>query len=62
MRFGVEIPTCMAGMMYPVPFASVQDVIRLAQEAEQLGYHDVSGNDHLSTQRYVREAWATPPD
>jgi hypothetical protein len=52
----------MAGMMYPVPFASVQDVIRLAQEAEQLGYHDVSGNDHLSTQRYVREAWATPPD
>lgn len=62
MKFGVEIPTCTAGMMYPVPFATVQDVIRLALEAEQLGYHDVSGNDHLSTQRYVREAWTTPPD
>ena len=62
MKFGVESPTCTAGMMYPVPFATAQDVIRLAQEAEQLGYHDVGGNDHLSTQRYVREAWATPPD
>jgi probable F420-dependent oxidoreductase len=62
MKFGVEIPTCTAGMMYPVPFASAPDVIRLALEAEQLGYHDVGGNDHLSTQRYVREAWPTPPD
>jgi probable F420-dependent oxidoreductase len=62
MKFGVEIPTCTAGMMYPVPFATAQDVIRLAQEAEQLGFHDVGGNDHLSTQRYVREAWPSPPD
>lgn len=62
MRFGVEVPTCTAGMMYPVPFASVQDVVRVAIEAEQLGYHDVAGNDHLSTQRYVRDAWPQPPD
>src|SRR5262245_38677772 len=62
MKFGVEVPTCTAGMMYPVPFASAEDVIRLAAEAEQLGYHDVAGNDHLSTQRYVREAWSRPPD
>jgi probable F420-dependent oxidoreductase len=49
-------------MMYPVPFATAQDVVRVAIEAEQLGYYDVGGNDHLSTQRYVREAWPQPPD
>jgi probable F420-dependent oxidoreductase len=49
-------------MMYPVPFATAQDVVRIALEAEQLGYYDVAGNDHLSTQQYVREAWSKPPD
>jgi len=34
---------CTAGMMYPVPFATVDDVVRLAVEAEQLGYYDVAG-------------------
>lgn len=62
MKFGVEVPTCTAGMMYPVPFATAQDVVRVAIEAEQLGYYDVAGNDHLSTQQYVREAWPIPPD
>jgi len=62
MKFGVEVPTCTAGMRYPVPFANAQDVVRMAVEAEQLGYHDVAGNDHLSTQRYVRDAWTSPPD
>jgi probable F420-dependent oxidoreductase len=36
--------------------------VRIAVEAEQLGYHEVSGNDHLSTQQFVREAWPAPPD
>jgi hypothetical protein len=62
MKFGVEVSTCTAGMMYPVPFAAAQDVVRVAIEAEQLGYYDVGGNDHLSTQQYVREAWPRPPD
>jgi probable F420-dependent oxidoreductase len=62
MKFGVEIPTCTAGMIYPVPFATIEDVVRLGIEAEQLGFYDVAGNDHLSTQRYVREAWSQPPD
>src|SRR5581483_3148788 len=62
MKFGVEVPTCTAGMMYPVPFATARDVVRVAVEAEQLGYYDVGGNDHLSTQQYVREAWPLPPD
>ncbi|HEX6445626.1 MAG TPA: LLM class flavin-dependent oxidoreductase [Streptosporangiales bacterium] len=62
MRFGVEIPTCTAGMMHPVPFASVTDVVDTALEAEQLGYHDVGGNDHLNTMAFVRDAWTDPPD
>jgi probable F420-dependent oxidoreductase len=62
MKFGIEVPTCTAGMMYPIPFATAQDLVRAAVEAEQLGYYDVAGNDHLSTQRYVREAWTQPPD
>ena len=62
MRFGVEAPNCLAGMMYPVPFANAEDVIRVAVEAEQLGYYDVGVNDHLSTQKYVRDAWPEPPD
>ncbi|HEY7486484.1 MAG TPA: LLM class flavin-dependent oxidoreductase [Streptosporangiaceae bacterium] len=62
MKFGVESPTCLAGMMYPVPFAAADDVVRIAVEAEQLGYYDIGGNDHLSTMQFVREAWPTPPD
>jgi probable F420-dependent oxidoreductase len=62
MKFGVDVPTCLAGMAYPVPFATANDVVRIAVEAEQLGYDEVSGNDHLSTQRFVREAWPAPPD
>jgi probable F420-dependent oxidoreductase len=62
MKFGVEIPTCTSGMMHPVPFASAQDVVDISLEAEQLGFYDVAGNDHLSTMRFVRQAWAAPPD
>lgn len=58
MKFGVDIPTCLAGMAYPIPFATANDVVWIAVEAEQLGYHEVAGNDHLSTQRFVRKAWA----
>lgn len=62
MKFGLEAPNYLAGMMYPVPFATAADVVNVAMEAEQLGYYDVAGNDHLSTQQYVREAWPAPPD
>lgn len=62
MRFGVGLPTCTAGMMYPVPFATPEDIVRIAVEAEQLGYYEVAGNDHFTTQRYVRESFADPPD
>jgi probable F420-dependent oxidoreductase len=62
MKFGVGLPTCTAGMMYPVPFASKDDIVRVAIESEQLGYYEVAGNDHFTTQQYVRETFADPPD
>jgi alkanesulfonate monooxygenase SsuD/methylene tetrahydromethanopterin reductase-like flavin-dependent oxidoreductase (luciferase family) len=49
-------------MMHPVPFASIHDVVDIAIEAEQLGYTDAGGNDHLSTMDFVRRAWPQPPD
>jgi probable F420-dependent oxidoreductase len=55
------LPTCMEGMMYPVPFATPDDLVCIAQHAERLGYHSVWGNDHMTTQRYVRQAFARPP-
>jgi probable F420-dependent oxidoreductase len=62
MKFGVGLPTCTAGMMYPTPFASAQQVVEIAIEAEQLGYFEVAGNDHLTTQQYVRDSFSVPPD
>jgi len=48
--------------MYPVPFARPEDIVRIAQAAEKLGYHSVWGNDHMTTQRYVRESFPQPPN
>lgn len=62
MKFGVGLPTCTAGMMYPTPFASIGEVVDIAVEAEQLGYYEVAGNDHLTTQQYVRDSFDVPPD
>ena len=56
------LPTCMEGMMYPAPFASAADVVRVAKHADALGYHSVWGNDHMTTQRYVRAEFAIPPN
>lgn len=62
MKFGVGLPTCTAGMMYPTPFASAAQVVDIAIEAEQLGYYEVAGNDHHTTQQYVRDSFSEPPD
>jgi probable F420-dependent oxidoreductase len=62
MKISVGLPTGMEGLMYPVPFASPQDIIDIAVHAERLGYHSVWGNDHMTTQRYVREEFPIPPN
>ncbi len=62
MLFSVGLPTCMEGMMYPVPFATPEQVVQIAKRAEALGYHSVWGNDHMTTQRYVRARFPRPPN
>ncbi len=62
MRFSVGLPTGMEGLMYPIPFAGAQDIVRIAQAAEALAFEGVWGNDHMTTQRYVRQEFASPPN
>lgn len=62
MKFTVAIPTCKEGLSMPLPFASPEDAIRLAIEAERLGYHSVWGNDHITPPAYVREAYDRAPN
>ena len=62
MKFGVHIPTCIEGMMYPVPFARPEDILPIALLAERVGFHSVWGNDHMTTQRYVQREWPEPPN
>jgi probable F420-dependent oxidoreductase len=62
MRFGVHIPTCIEGMMYPVPFAKPSDILPTAVLCEDLGFDSVWGNDHMTTQRYVQREFAEAPN
>lgn len=62
MRVSVGFATGMEGMMYPVPFATPDDLVTIAQRAEALGYDSIWGNDHMTTQRYVRAEFPTPPN
>src|SRR5262249_10166501 len=62
LKFGLSIATCTEGMMYPIPFATPADSLRMALLAEALGYDSVWGNDHMTTQRYVQREFATPPN
>ena len=61
MRFGLAVPTGTEGMIYPVPYADPARAVELALVGERLGYDSVWGNDHISTQAYVREEFADPP-
>lgn len=56
------LPTCMEGMMYPVPFIAADDLVTIAKHAEALGYHSVWGNDHMTTQSYVRKEFKQSPN
>jgi probable F420-dependent oxidoreductase len=48
-------------VMYPVPFVAPEDFVRVAIDCERLGYHSVWGNDHITTQHYVRELFPGKP-
>jgi probable F420-dependent oxidoreductase len=61
LKLGVAVPTCTEGLMYPAPFASVSEAVEVATTAEELGFDSVWANDHLNTQRYVREQYSAAP-
>lgn len=60
MRFGVGIPTCRDGLFHPVGFDSVENLCLITRRAEELGYYSVWGNDHITTQNYVKERGERP--
>jgi len=55
MKFGVGIPTCREGLFYPIGFASIEKIRLITQTAEALGYDIVWGNDHITTQTYLKQ-------
>ncbi len=61
MRFGVSVPTCKEGLSLPLPYADVQEVLRLIELAEQLGFDSVWGNDHVTAPAYVAQDYDEPP-
>jgi probable F420-dependent oxidoreductase len=61
MKFSLSIPTCREGLSLELPFAGPEDVVRLSQRAEYLGYHSVWGNDHITPPAYVREDYEESP-
>jgi len=61
MLVSAGLPTGMEGLTYPIPFSEPAAIIRIAQHAEKLGYHSVWGNDHMTTQHYVRAEFPAPP-
>jgi probable F420-dependent oxidoreductase len=63
MKFSVCLSTGYEGLAYPIPFCAPQELVKTAQLCEQLGYQAVWGNDHMTTQHYVRELFPeTPPN
>jgi probable F420-dependent oxidoreductase len=61
LKFSVCLPTGFEGVMHPIPFVKPEDFVRLARKCEALGYHSVWGNDHINSQRYVRELFPDAP-
>lgn len=60
-KFGVGFPTGMEGMMYPVPFCDPDGLVKIACEAERLGFDSIGGNDHIVAQEYVKKSWDLLP-
>lgn len=60
MKFGVALSTAREGLFYPVGFSSPSSLQLITQKAEELGYDSVWGNDHVTTQRYIRDRGEKP--
>ncbi|HZP95577.1 MAG TPA: TIGR03619 family F420-dependent LLM class oxidoreductase [Candidatus Limnocylindria bacterium] len=62
MRFGVGIPTCREGTAYPVPYVRPEEFVPIGRRAEELGFHSLWANDHLTTPYAIRATQDAPPN
>ena len=62
MKFSVCLATGYEGLAYPIPFCEPKDLVRTGVLCERLGYDAVWGNDHITTQRYVRQIYSEAPN
>lgn len=62
MDVGLALPTCKEGLSLPVNFCTPVEVVRMAVRAEELGFHSVWGNDHITPPKYVRDDYPEPPN
>lgn len=61
MKFGLGISTGAEGLMYPIPYANVRDIVDISMFAEKMGFDSVWGNDHITTQQYVYDEFGAQP-
>lgn len=61
MKFSICMSTGFEGVMYPIPFTEPEEFVEQAQLCERLGYDSVWGNDHITTQDYVRDLFPDAP-
>jgi probable F420-dependent oxidoreductase len=62
MKFGIGLCTGYEGLVYPIPFATPKQLVRLVKQAEDLGYDSVWPNDHMTVQKYVAAKEKVPPN
>ena len=48
MKYDMEIPTSREAVFVPIPFAGPQEIVKIVQDAEKLGYHTVWGTDFMT--------------
>ena len=48
MKFGLGIPNCREGKVYPENFANPKEIMRLTQLAEQLGFYSAWATDYIA--------------
>lgn len=61
MKFSISLCTGFEGVMYPVPFIKPEQFVEQAKLCEDMGYDSIWGNDHITTQNYVREKFPDSP-
>ncbi len=60
MKFSFPLPTCMEGLNQPPGFGSAEDLVKIAETAEALGFYAVWANDHVAPWPRLREAAKQP--